>query len=114
MEEMEATVASAEELGAWDSSMSSVADAMQDAAATATEHAAKVKEAVSVAGPVAMRSLSNLSYASAYICSCGVTYAAVFLANALPSENEVMRGFADGARGEGRSGNKMTSVACAS
>jgi hypothetical protein len=96
-EEMDATVASAEELGK-DSTMNSVADAMRDAAATATEHAAKVKEAVGVAGPAAMRSLSRLTYTSAYVCSYGVTYAAVFLANALPTDNAVMRGFSDGAR----------------
>jgi hypothetical protein len=46
----------------------------------------------------AMQSLSKLAYSSAYFCSYGVTYAAVFLANTLPSENAVMRGFADGAR----------------
>jgi hypothetical protein len=95
---MEAAAASAEELGTEDSTMNSVADAMRNAAATATDHAAKMKEAVSVAGPAAMRSLSKLSYTSAYVCSYGVTYAAVFLANALPSENALMRGFADGAR----------------
>jgi hypothetical protein len=39
-----------------------------------------------------------LSYTSAYVCSYGVAYAAVFLANALPAENALMRGFADGAR----------------
>ncbi|MGO9435016.1 MAG: hypothetical protein ACLPH3_06010 [Terracidiphilus sp.] len=95
---MDAAAASPEELGTKDSTMNSVADAMRDAAATATEHAAKMKEAVSVAGPAAMRSLTKLGYSSAYVCSYGVTYAAVFLANALPSENAVMRGFADGAR----------------
>jgi hypothetical protein len=95
---MDAAVAGAEELGTNDSTMGSVADAMRDAAAAATDHAAKVKEAVGVAGPAAMRSLSRLGYTSAYVASYGVTYAAVFLANALPTENAVMRGFADGAR----------------
>ncbi len=95
---MEAAVTSAEELGTQDSTINAVADAMRDAAATATDHAAKVKEAVSVAGPAVLQSLSKLSYTSAYVCSYGVTYAAVFIANALPSENAVMRGFSDGAR----------------
>jgi hypothetical protein len=95
---MAAAAASAEELGTEQSTMNSVADAMRDAAATATDHAAKVKEAVSVAGPAALRSLSKLSYTSAYVCSYGVTYAAVFIANALPSDNAMMRGFSDGAR----------------
>ncbi len=96
-EEMEAA-ASVEDLGPKESTMNSVADAMRDAAATASEHAAKVKEAVSIAGPAAMRSLSKLGYTSAYVASYGVTYAAVFIASALPTENAVMRGFADGAR----------------
>jgi hypothetical protein len=94
---MGSTVASAQELGK-DSTMNSVADAMRDAAATATEHAAKVKEAVGSAAPAAIQSLSRLTYTSAYICSYGVTYAAVFIANALPQDNAVMRGFSDGAR----------------
>jgi hypothetical protein len=95
---MQTAVAGAEGVETTDSTMNSVADAMRDAAATATEHAAKVKETMSVAGPAAMRSLSKLSYTSAYVCSYGVTYAAVFLANALPADNAIMRGFADGAR----------------
>jgi hypothetical protein len=93
---MDSATANAEELGN-DSTMNSVADAMRDAAATASEHAAKVKEAVGIAGPAAMRSLSKLAYTSAYVCSYGVTYAAVFVANALPNDNAVMRGFSDGA-----------------
>jgi hypothetical protein len=94
----EATVSTAEGLGAEDSTLNSVADAMRDAAATATEHAAKVKEAVSVAGPAVLQSLSKFTYSSAYVASYGITYAAVFIAKALPTENAVMRGFADGAR----------------
>jgi hypothetical protein len=97
-EQMDGSVANAEQLGSQDSTMGSVADAMRDAAATATEHANKVKEAMGTAGPAAVRSLSKLGYTSAYVCSYGVTYAAVFIANALPTENAVMRGFSDGAR----------------
>jgi len=95
---MEAAAGTPEELGAKDSTMGSVADAMRDAAATASEHAAKVKEAFSIAGPAAMKSLSKFSYTSAYVASYGVTYAAVFLANAIPSDNAIVRGFSDGAR----------------
>jgi phage tail tape-measure protein len=95
---MPTAVAAAEEVGTKDSPMNSVADAMRDAAATATEHAAKVRETVSEVGPVALRSLSKLTYTSAYVASYGVTYAAVFLANALPAENAFSRGVADGAR----------------
>jgi hypothetical protein len=46
----------------------------------------------------AVQSLVKLAYGGAYFCSYGVTYAAVFIANALPTDNAVMRGFADGAR----------------
>jgi hypothetical protein len=95
---MEGSVASTEGAGTNGSSMGSVADAMRDAAATATEHANKMKEAIGTAGPAAMRSLSKFGYTSAYVCSYGLTYAAVFVANALPSDNAVMRGFSDGAR----------------
>ncbi|MGA2218247.1 MAG: hypothetical protein ABSG51_09185 [Terracidiphilus sp.] len=97
-EEMDAAAATAEELGTKDSAMNSVADAMRDAAATATEHVAKVKERVKEAAPAMKESLSKLSYKGAYACSYGVTYAAVFIANVLPSDNAVMRGFADGAQ----------------
>jgi hypothetical protein len=69
---MDASVASAEELGMKDSSKNSEANRT--------------------------RSLAKLAYTSAYACSYGVTYAAVFLANALPSDNAMMRGFSDGAR----------------
>jgi hypothetical protein len=43
-------------------------------------------------------SLSKLAYSGAYACSYGLTYAAVFLVNVLPSDNAAMRGFSDGAR----------------
>jgi hypothetical protein len=95
---MPTAVAGAEEAETKDSAMNSVADAMRDAAATATEHAAKVKQTVSEAAPGAMRSLSKFTYTSAYVCSYGITYAAVFIANALPSDNAFMRGVSDGAQ----------------
>ncbi|MGO9435015.1 MAG: hypothetical protein ACLPH3_06015 [Terracidiphilus sp.] len=69
---MEAVVGNAEELGTKESTKNSAADAM--------------------------RSLSRLAYTTAYVCSYGVTYAGVFIANALPSENAIMRGFSEGAR----------------
>jgi hypothetical protein len=58
---MEAAVASAEGLGTKASSKDSAADAM--------------------------RALTRLAYTSAYVCSYIVAYAAVFIANALPSES---------------------------
>ena len=64
--------------------MQSVADAMNDAASTAAGHATKVKAAIGDAGPRALRSLSRVTYASTYVISYGVVYAAVFVVSALP------------------------------
>jgi hypothetical protein len=76
--------------------LQSVADAMTDAATTASGHAAKVRATMSDAGPRALRSLSRVSYVSAYVISYGVVYAAVFVASALPQDNAIMHGFRDG------------------
>jgi hypothetical protein len=78
--------------------MLSVADAMRDAAATAADHAEKVKGTISAAGPRTLRAVSRLAYTSAYVVSYGVVYAAVFVAYSLPSENPIMHGFRDGGR----------------
>jgi hypothetical protein len=76
--------------------LQSVADAMNDAASTAAGHATKVKAAISDAGPRALRSLSRVTYASTYVISYGVVYAAVFVVKALPQDNAFMHGFRDG------------------
>jgi hypothetical protein len=73
-----------------------VAAAMHDAAATASEHAAKVKESASEAGATALESISRMAYTGSYVLAYGIVYAAVFVAQSLPQENPVMQGFRDG------------------
>lgn len=82
--------------GAEDSVMQSVADAMNDAAATAQGHAEKVRAAVGNVGPQVANSLSRAGYTGAYVLAYGVTYAAVFVACSLPQNNPIMHGFRDG------------------
>ena len=81
-----------------DYGMQAVADAMRDAAATAADHAAKVKETMSEAGPRTLRAVSRFAYTSSYVVSYGVVYAAVFVAHSLPQENAVTHGLRDGGR----------------
>lgn len=78
--------------------MQSVGDAMSHASRTATDHAAKATKAVAAAGPKMMRSASRLAYTSAYFMAYAVVYPAVFIAQAMPQENAVMKGFRDGGR----------------
>jgi hypothetical protein len=88
-----ATTASADE-----SALRAVADAMRDAAATASDHAAKVRQSASESGPRALEAISRTAYTGAYVLAYGVVYATVFVAQSLPQENPVMRGFSDGGR----------------
>jgi hypothetical protein len=81
-----------------DSAMHSVAAAMRDAAATASEHAAQVKQTAGEVGSSALNSLSRMTYTGSYILAYGVVYAAVFIAQSLPQENPIMHGFRDGGR----------------
>ena len=76
--------------------MRAVADAMRDAATTASEHAAKVKQSASEGGPKALEAISHAVYTGSYVLAYGVVYAAVFIAQSLPHENPVMNGFRDG------------------
>jgi len=92
---MSATVATAETT-ADESVMQSVADAMRDAATTASDHAERVKASFSGAGPRALRSLSRATYTGAYVISYGLTYGAVFAVSSLPQNNPLMHGFRDG------------------
>jgi hypothetical protein len=78
--------------------MQAVAAAMRDAATTASEHAAKVKESASEAGSTALESMSRMVYTGSYVLAYGVVYATVFVARSLPQENPIMRGFRDGGR----------------
>jgi hypothetical protein len=92
------TDATAEAITADESAMRSVAEAMRDAAATASDHAlqhaAKVRQSASDAGIAG--SISRLTYTGAYALAYGVVYATVFVARSLPQENPVMHGFRDG------------------
>jgi len=62
----------------------SVAAAMRDAAATASEHAAKVKQSASGAGYDALQSVSRFVYTASYVLAYGAVYATVFVAQSLP------------------------------
>ena len=79
-----------------EAAMQAVAAAMRDAAATASEHAAKVRESATEAGATALDSISRMVYTGSYVLAYGVVYATVFLARSLPQENAVIRGFRDG------------------
>ena len=81
-----------------EAAMQAVAAAMRDAAATASEHAAKVKESTSKAGISALESISRMVYTGSYVLAYGAVYATVFVARSLPQENPIMRGFRDGGR----------------
>jgi hypothetical protein len=76
----------------------SVGHAMRDAAATASEHAAKIRRSAGEAGYDSVQTLSRLVYTGSYVLAYGVVYATVFAALSLPRENPVMRGFHDGGR----------------
>jgi hypothetical protein len=81
-----------------EAAMQAVAAAMRDAAATASEHAAKVKESANEAGTTALESISRLVYTGSYVLAYGVVYATVFVASSLPQDNPLMRGLRDGGR----------------
>ena len=76
--------------------MRSIAHAMRDAASAAPEHAAKVQRSASEAGPKALETLSQMFYTGSYVLAYGIVYATVFVAQSLPEENPIMRGFGDG------------------
>jgi len=78
--------------------MRSIADAMRDAASAAPEHAAKVQQSASEAGPKALETISQMFYTGSYVLAYGIVYATVFVAQSLPEENPIMRGFRDGGR----------------
>jgi hypothetical protein len=81
-----------------DAPMQAVAEAMRDAATTASEHAALVKQSASEAGASALESLSRMAYTSSYVLAYGIVSAAVFVAQSLPQDNSIMQGFRDGGR----------------
>ena len=81
-----------------ETALHAVAAAIRDAAATASEHAAKVKESTNEAGANALESISRMAYTGSYVLAYGIVYAAVFVSHSLPQENPIMRGFRDGGR----------------
>ena len=81
-----------------ESALQSVAAAMRDAAATASDHAAQVKQSAGEIGSNALHSLSRMTYTGSYVLAYGIVYAAVFVAQSLPQENPIMHGFRDGGR----------------
>ena len=81
-----------------EAAMQAVAAAMRDAAATASEHATKVKESTSEAGTTALESISRMVYTGSCVLAYGAVYATVFVARSMPQENPMMRGFREGGR----------------
>ena len=81
-----------------EAAMHSIAAAMRDAAATASEHAATQTQPANETGPKALEAISRMVYTGSYVLAYGVVYAAVFVAHSLPQENPVMRGLRDGGR----------------
>src|SRR5262249_17757007 len=90
------TDAAAKTSDADEAAMRSVADAMRDAASRAPEHAAKVQQSASEAGPKALETISQMFYTGSYVLAYGIGFATVFVAQSLPEENPIMRGFRDG------------------
>ena len=81
-----------------DAAMQAVAEAMRDAATTASEHAAIVKQSASEAGASALENLSRMAYTTSYVLAYGIVFAAVYVAQSLPQDNSIMQGFRDGGR----------------
>jgi hypothetical protein len=78
------------------SMVQSVSDAMTNASRTASDHAGRVGRAVAEAGPAALQSATRAAYSSAYYLAYAVVYPVMFVAQALPAQNAVMKGFRDG------------------
>ena len=90
------TDATGETTTADEAAMRSVAEAMREAATTASEHAAKVRQSASEAGPRALDTISRMVYTGSYVLVYGVVYATVFIVQSLPRENPIMHGFREG------------------
>ena len=81
-----------------DAAMQSIANAMREAAKTAPEPADNVGMSASDAGPKALETISRMVYTGSYVLAYGAVYAAIFVAQSLPQENPVMRGFREGGK----------------
>ena len=78
--------------------MQSIAEAMREAARTTPEPAAEVDKPMNAAGPRALETISRMVYTGSYVLAYGIVYPTVFVAQALPQENPIMRGFRDGGK----------------
>ena len=88
---------SAEMTASGENALQSVADAMRDAASTASEHVSGMQAAMSDAGPRALHAIARGTYTGAYVVSYGVVYTTVFLAQSLMLlDNPLTRGVYDG------------------
>ena len=84
---------SAENAASDETALQSVANAMRDAASTATGHASDVYAAAGGTAPAALRAISHATYTTACVASYGV----VFLAQSLMLlDNPLARGLYDG------------------
>jgi hypothetical protein len=79
-----------------EAAMHSIADVMREAATTACQHAVQAKQAASDAGATALETIPQMLYTGSYVLAHGVVHATVFLAQWLPQENSIVRGFRDG------------------
>jgi hypothetical protein len=78
--------------------MQAVSAAMREAATTPSGDAVAGEPATGTVGTSALQWMSRMTYTGSYVLSYGVVYAAVFVAQSLPQENSIMRGFRDGGR----------------
>ena len=85
-------------VGADEAALHSIAEAMPDAAVTASEDAAKARQPENEAGPQALEAISRMVYTGSYVLAYGIVYGAVFVAQSMPHENPFMRGLRDGGR----------------
>lgn len=78
--------------------LSSLSQAMRDAAASAAADAAQAREKIGEIGSGMTHSASRFAYTSSYMVAYGLVYATVFVARAIPQNNPVVEGFVDGGR----------------
>jgi hypothetical protein len=68
----------------------------RDGARTVSGRAAEAQDTASEAGYGVLQTMSRMIYSGSYALAYGVVYATVLIAQSLPQENPVMRGFHDG------------------
>jgi hypothetical protein len=78
-------------------SLNTVAGAMETAVQAAKHGAVDAKQAVENAMPAVSRFVSRFVYTTCYSLSYGIVFPSVFLARAIPKENQLVHGLVDGA-----------------